>query len=130
MADELEIIGAVSEPVDVPSDEVISPKDEVKEPEVDLVFDEAVADKWLSSTAFRKSNAYGSIVFVILDEKIKHFSRLLSFAVHAIKGDIKNRRGVVVGKGILYVPNKFANRPELEGLKRESKVGKFTAFSK
>lgn len=116
------------------ADEEKIPVEEVKEektpkvPEVDYIFNMKEAERWLDNSSARVVNAYRSIRFEIEYLPPEHLGMLLTFISRAIKGEIVNRMGAVVGQGVLYIPEHLAKRDELSWLKKGEKVGKYVAF--
>lgn len=92
------------------------------------LFNLVEAQRWLDFSYARVQKAFDSIVFDIEEMPEENLGLLLSLVSNAIKGEIVNAMGAVVGKGVLYIPEKLAKRQELKWLVRGGKVGKFIAF--
>lgn len=95
--------------------------------EADLVFDDLEAMRWLTFAGARVQKAYNSIALEVTELPKQH-EFLYTLVANAIKGDIVNSFGAVVGKGVLFVPEKIADRAEFKFLERGEKVGKYVAF--
>jgi len=98
--------------------------DEPEVPEVELVFDSSVAEKWLHSSNERKFGVFASIRFEPKDMPGKQVNFLLEMAARAIAKEVKRKR-VVIGEGVLYVPLDMSKNPVLDSFVRGKRVGKY-----
>jgi len=98
--------------------------DEPAVPEVELVFDGSVAEKWLHSSNERKFGVFASIRFEPKGMPEKQVNFLLEMAARAIAKEVKRKR-VVIGEGVLYVPLDMSKNPVLDSFVRGKRVGKY-----
>jgi hypothetical protein len=95
-----------------------------------LVFDAAEAQAWLTRAYMRRVEVFRSIRFEAEEMPEEHFGWLLQMAVAGLLPVYLNAETGEECPGVLFVPAKFANQPELSGLQRGKKHGKYVAFHK